>query len=307
MYNELFAYFREKDVEYKGNISLSSYSYVRIGGIVTVGVFPDTAEKLILTLRYLHTNGFPFCVIGKMTNLLANDGEYNGVAVFTHKIDSYRISEQLVSVACGTRLSRVISELSDHSLGGLEALFGIPGTVGGMIYSNAGAFGSEISDFLVSAQLYDIKCDRVYEVGRDELRLSYRHSSLKENKHLMLLEATLLFSKKDSIKIKEDIKSVSERRRSAQPLGEPSLGSAFKRCASAPVSKLIDDCGLKGYRVGGAEISSKHAGFIVNRGGATADDYKQILLYVKERIFQKYGMRIEEEIEFLEFLPLNIT
>ena len=303
MYNALFSYLREKDVEYKGNLKLSSISYVRIGGSIDAGVFPDTRDKLIDVLRYLYKNGYPFCVIGRMTNLLADDRDYCGVAVFTSKIKGYEVRGNHAFVECGVMLSQLITRLCDLSLGGLESLFGIPGTLGGMIYSNAGAFETEISDFLVSAEVYDVKMDKIITFGKESLRMSYRHSMLSEDKYKILLSATLSLSKKESDRIKADLRAVISKRKSSQPYNEPSLGSVFKRCEGAPVSGLIDACGLKGYSVGGAEISKKHAGFIVNRGNATSDDYKRLINHIKDKIFQNYGLRIEEEIEYLSLLP----
>ena len=303
MYNELFAYLGEKDVKYKGYIKLSDYSSVKIGGTVDVAVFPDTKDKLVLTLKYLYANRYSFCIIGKMTNLLADDSDFSGVAVFTTEIKGYSIDNYYVSVECGALTSKLINELCSHSLGGLESLFGIPGTLGGMIYSNAGAYGAEISDYVIDVTVYDITNDSIVTLPKSELRFSYRHSIFKENKYLILLSARLLLENKDTRSIKEKMQTIIDKRKATQPLKMPSLGSVFKRYGGAPVSRLVDLCGLKGYRIGGAEVSEKHAGFIVNIGSATASDYKRIISYIKECIFDKFGLRIEEEIEYFGFLP----
>ena len=307
MYNALFSYLKEKDVKYKGNVNLSLHSYIKIGGIVDVGVFPNTKDKLILVLQYLYSGGYPFFVVGKMSNLLPKDSNYNGVAVFTDEVRDYIVDGNIVTVDCGAMLSSVIRRLQNLSLGGLEALFGIPGTVGGMIYSNAGAFGSEISDRLISVRVYDVTKNSICSLNKSDLNFSYRHSLLKENKHIIILDAVFSFLKKNLIQIKEDIRACIDKRKATQPIGQPSLGSTFKRCNSIPIAKLIDDCGLKGYRIGDAEISKKHAGFIVNRGAASSNDYSNLIAYIKDKIFEKYSLSINEEIEYLDFLPCNKT
>ena len=303
MYNELFSYLREKDVKYKGNVNLSLLSSVKIGGEVKVGIFPNSIEQLVDVLRFLHSGGYPFCIIGKMTNLLADDRVYNGVAVFTDKIKGFVVNGNIVRITCGSMLSGVIMRLSEYSLGGLEMLCGIPGTLGGMIYSNAGAFGRELSDFFVSATVYDIKKDKIFTATKDQLYFSYRHSCFKDNKFLAVLDVSLSFEFKDKEIIKQQIKETQDKRKSTQPIAYPSLGSVFKRCGGVSVARLADECGIKGHMIGGAQISEKHAGFIVNIDNASSEDFRKMISFVKDKIHKCYGLTIEEEIEYFNFLP----
>ena len=303
MYNELSAYLAEKDVKYKGHIKLSEYSSVRIGGDIEIGIFPHTEQKLISVLSYLKEMSISFALFGNMTNVLADDSRFRGAVVFTRGVKSFRLNENVALAECGVSFSALISKMAEHSLGGLEPLFGIPGTVGGMIYSNAGAFGMEIADVLLYVRAYDIENNEVLTISKEDLGLSYRHSLFKDNKNLFILDAAFKFAHRESDKIFSDIRAISEVRRRKQPIEYPSLGSVFKRRDGIIPAKLIDESSLRGYRIGGAEVSEKHAGFIVNKGGATAGEFKCVVEHVKKTISQKYGVNLEEEIEYFNFLP----
>ena len=303
MYDGLFAYLCKKDVKYKRSIKLSTMSSVRIGGVLDVAVFPNTIEKLVDVLRYLYKNEYRFFVLGKMTNTLADDSEYNGVGVFTVHLNHCSSFGDLFCAECGVVLSGMILRLAQRSLGGMESLFGIPGTVGGMVYSNAGAYENETSDFLVSATVYDIRTDMTFALSKADLGFSYRSSIFAQNKYLILLDASFLMCSKCEEEVKERINSIMAKRKSSQPLEFPSLGSVFKRSGDVPIAKLIDSCGLKGIRIGNAEISDKHAGFIINKGGATSAEYKSLVEMIKEKLQAMYRISPKEEIEYLKFLP----
>lgn len=298
MDDSFFAFLAEKDVEYKRNIPIRDFSSVRIGAEASVLAFPDTEEKLIAVVRYLENNGIKYRVVGKMTNILPSDEPYGGVLIFTLRLTGFSYSGTEVRAECGALLALVIARAACHSLGGAEPLSGIPGSVGGMVYSNAGAFGLQISDVFIGARVYDIASDSVLRLSNDDMRFSYRKSALSDKRYI-LLEASFRFIKKDGGDILREIGKIKEKRRCSQPYEFPSLGSVFKRAGEISAARLIDDCGLKGYSVGGAEISKKHAGFIVNKGGATSADFKSIIEHARQKVNEKYGIRLEEEIEFL--------
>ena len=189
-----FAYLTEKDVEYRRDFPLSEYSTMRVGSTAEAVVYPQSVEKLISVIRYLEDNGFKYKIVGRMSNILPPDTPYSGVVISTLKLDHYCIDGNIIDVECGALISRVILRLARDSFGGLEPLFGIPGTVGGAVYSNAGAFGLEISDVIRSARIYDIGCDEIRELLYDDLALSYRKSVLSEQ-HYVLLSARFALKK----------------------------------------------------------------------------------------------------------------
>jgi UDP-N-acetylmuramate dehydrogenase len=199
---------------------------------------------------------------------------------------------------CGVHLSQEIKKLANLGLRLSDELYGIPASFGGAVYNNAGAYGKDLSNSLVYARLFSPEKRKILVFDRSDMAFSYRKSILqKEN--LIFLGGEFLVSEAPPQEILDRLNSIFKKRLETQPYEMPSLGSIFKRNGFAPVSKLIDELGLKGVRVGDAEISQKHAGFIVNRGSATAEDVKRLVCQIKEKIYEKYGFYPEEEIEYL--------
>ena len=292
-------FLKRLDVEYKEQFDISRISYIGIGGNAAVMAMPDSSVKLIRLIDFLVEANIRYRVVGAMTNLLPSDSDFIGVLIVTDKINRYSVAESLLTIECGARLSKVINKLSDSGLGGMEELFGIPGTVGGMIYGNAGAYLKAVSDFLIDADIYNPESRRIITLSAEDMNFSYRSSSIKDT-DLILLSARFGLRFIPSREVRARLSEISEKRRSAQPYGERSLGSTFKRYGDIPISRLIDDLGFKGFRVGGAEVSKKHAGFIVNSGGATAKDVRALIAIIKEKLYSVYGIAAEEEIEYLE-------
>lgn len=260
--------------------------------------YPDSIEKLIVLINALDTNGVPFFIVGGMSNVLVEDRFYNGVLVKTTKIKNKIKAEEYTEVYCGNTVRELSSLGRDLDLGGFEGLCGIPGTIGGMIRQNAGAFSYEISDRFISADCYCLRERAIRKFTKDEMCFSYRNSILRD-KNLVLLCATLKFIPKRQSDILTEINDYAQRRRSTQPTSLPSLGSTFKRCDGISAGYYVDKAGLKGYSIGGAQVSSKHAGFIVNTGGATAKEYIELLDYVKNRVRDAFGVELEAEIEII--------
>ena len=298
MTNCLLRFLNEQDVEYKTGCSLSSISSIGIGGAATV-VYPRCSEELIKLIDFLSINNIGYKIIGRMTNVLPCDEDYDGVIILTKMLSSVVFSRNLVKASSGISFAKLLLKASELGLGGAESLYGIPGTLGGMIYSNAGAFGKEISDLVVYVKVYDPCLRKTRVLFYDDLDFSYRKSVFKDS-DLVILSATLKFDFMDADLIKAGFDHFLKLRKSNQPVGEPSLGSIFKRHPFAPISLLIDKSGLKGYRIGGAEISTKHAGFIVNKGNAKAEDVILLIKLIKDKLYADYDIIPEEEIEYLK-------
>ncbi len=297
MTNLLFDFLKMEDVEFKRKIKLSEYSSIKIGGDATV-LFPSSEEKLIKTVDFLCSNEIKHKIIGRMTNVLPCDETYDGVIIMTRRLDGFCFKENTADISSGAAFSQMLIKAYNVGLGGAEELYGIPGSLGGMLRSNAGAFGKEISDLVTSVRVYDKRLKKACVLSKDELCFSYR-SSVFANEDLVILSAKLCFLRSDKQTVKERLDRYLNKRKCSQPYGEPSLGSIFKRGKDLPVSYLIDRAGMKGRRIGGAEISEKHAGFIINSGGATAKDVKDLISVIKETLSARYGVIPEEEIEIL--------
>lgn len=289
---------KNAECEFELNCNVARLTSVGISALVRAVAYPDSEEKLVTLINTLNENEIPFFVVGRMSNVLIKDHRYNGILIKTTKITCKSVAENRVTLSCGALLGKTVMEMSERELGGLEGLFGIPGTLGGMVRQNAGAFGYEMSDRFIEAQCYLPKTRTFKKYTKDEMRFSYRDSAIQSD-GAVLLNATLEFVPKRREDILLKIREYREKRLSTQPLEYPSLGSAFKRYRGVSAGYYIDKAGLKGYTVGGACVSEKHAGFIVNIGGATADDYIRLTEHVKERVYAEFGIELEEEIQVI--------
>ena len=291
-------FLKQWDVEYIQEFDLSSISTMGVGGKAKYLVKPDNENRLIKALDFAIEKNLKYTVVGGMSNILPRDEYYNGVVISTSKLQSYCVAENVVTVGAGFKLSELIIKASKLGLGGAEALFGIPGSVGGAVYGNAGAYGYSISDFLKEARVYNPKTKEILNLSNENMLFSYRESCVKRSP-LIILSASFCFEKKSEEQVKANFSKYLAMRKSSQPYGRRSLGSIFKRAGDIPTSRLIDEIGLKGYRVGGAQVSEKHAGFIINTGGATAKDVRDLILEIKRRLFLECGLSPEEEIQYM--------
>ena len=292
----LLEFFKEQEIEYAEKLDVSTVSYVKIGGAAAYAAMPSSTEKLVKLVDFLIEAEIPYRLVGAMSNILPKDEDYRGVLIITTKCNGYILAENGINAECGVKLSRVIRDAARLGLCGAESLFGIPGTVGGMVYSNAGAYGVSVSDLLTRATVYSPGEKKIFVLDADDFKFSYRHSELMGTDNI-LLSADFAVHKDDAVKILERISAVGKKRRNTQPCDLPSLGSVFKRSGDVPISLLIDKLGLKGLSVGGAQISKKHAGFIVNTGGATEKNFLELVFLIKNRVYEEYGIMPVEEIE----------
>ena len=298
MYERLIRMLKMNDVEYKTDQELSALTSIKIGGRAAIVILPNTADKLISVACLLQNEGINFKIVGRMTNVLPPDGYFNAPIITTRRLLGFSVTDDGVVLAgAGETLARILRYCAEKDLGGCEALLGIPGTLGGLVTMNAGAFGSEISDFFSSALAYDIEGREYIYLSRDEMCFSYRNSVIRENR-LLVLSVKLNLRPRQKASIIADIDKYRRTRINNQPT-EPSLGSVFMRSDGIIPAKLIDQIGLRGKAVGGAMVSEKHAGFIVNRGGATAADFKSLAEYIKREVYLRFGVTIREEVEYL--------
>ncbi len=298
LYNEIITLCENIGCEYLTDAVLKNYTSFKIGGKADLMVFPDSDEKISSIISYANEKSVPTLIIGKGSNMLISDSGFRGLVINTCKFDDiYLIDETTIHCQSGASLSRLCRFALENSLTGLEFAFGIPGTAGGAAYMNAGAYGGEMSDVLVS-------CEHIMPDGTkgifsgDELGFSYRHSSYSDS-DLFILSLTLKLEKGNPEIIKSKMDELMFKRKDKQPLEYPSAGSTFKRPEGYFAAALIDECGLKGYTVGGAQVSEKHAGFVVNKGGASYDDVIKLIEHCQKTVMEQKGVFIEPEVKII--------
>ena len=274
---------------------MARHTSFRIGGPAEVLARPSSEGELISVLRLCRAEEIPCRILGGGTNILAPDEGIPGVVVSVRGLDRIRpVSDTELEAGCGVSLARLANYAQKRGLTGLEFAHGIPGTVGGGMYMNAGAYGGEMVQVAVSARF--LRPDGEIETFRGEdMGLSYRHSAFMEREGV-ILSARFRLTPGDPEAILARMKELSEKRRASQPLDLPSAGSAFKRPVGGYAAALIQNAGLKGFRVGGAAVSEKHSGFVVNLGGATAADVLELLDQVRARVLADSGIALEPEI-----------
>jgi len=295
---EVTSFFKEKGIAFREKAPMSEYTSFRAGGNATLAVFPQNEDELLSALSFLSKEKIKHVLIGNGTNVLFADEGYGGVVLLTDKLKQMTVNGCEITASCGVSLSALAKRACDASFSGGEFLYGIPGTVGGGICMNAGAYGGEIADILTSCRYYDCQTDSLHTVSADECKLSYRHSLFQEKK-AVVLSAVFSFKPGKKEEIEATMKELLNRRREKQPLEYPSAGSAFKRPKDGFAAKLIDDCSLKGYTVGGAAVSEKHAGFVINKGNATASDIRRLMEDVQAIVHEKTGIFLEPEVKFI--------
>lgn len=282
----------------KKNENIANKSSFKIGGVVALALFPDSKEKLICALSVLKSEGIRYEVIGNASNLLFAFDYFDGAFVFTSGICEVSVEGERIVASCGASLTYLAELAAQNSLSGLEFAYGIPGLVGGSVYMNAGAYGSQISEILESSLAFDVKNKEVVRLLQHDF--DYRKSIYMSQGELICLEAVFLLKLGDTEQIRAKMRENMVSRKEKQPLEFPSAGSYFKRPEGAFAGKLIEDCGLKGMRIGGAEISRKHAGFIVNVGNAKAADVLELEEKIKEIVMSRYGISLEREVRLIK-------
>ena len=275
---------------------MAKHTSFRIGGGAEIMAFPKTREELAKLLKVSALLDSKFAILGAGTNVLAPDEGMAGLVICLK--DCLGGMEQLddthIRVMSGVTMARAAVYAAGLGLGGMEFAHGIPGTIGGGVYMNAGAYGGELCQIIERVEIMDYQ-GNIRHLSCEDMEFSYRHSRLEEEAAIVI-SADFVLTPRPEEEVRAKMKELQGKRTASQPLDLPSAGSAFKRPVGGFAAALIDQAGLKGYQVGGAAISTKHAGFAVNLGGATAADVKNLLQQVSDRVFEQSGIRIEPEI-----------
>ncbi|MCL2109614.1 MAG: UDP-N-acetylmuramate dehydrogenase [Oscillospiraceae bacterium] len=282
--------------EFTKNAPLAPFTSFRIGGPADVLVRVNGREIVGEIAAFCAENALPCRVIGNGSNLLVSDVGVRGVVlVFGAVFSAIGVTGEVVHAEAGASLGDFCTVARDNSLGGAEFAYGIPGSVGGAVYMNAGAFGGEIAGILQAVEYLNEDCE-IEILHRENADFSYRKSPFMQTKNI-IISAEFKLTKGDKSQITAKMDDFLARRGGKQPLEFPSAGSTFKRPEGDYASRLIDVCGLKGFAVGGAAVSEKHAGFVINKGGATCDDVLRLIDAVRERVFRETGIALEREVE----------
>ena len=284
------------EIQFAMEEPMAKHTSFRIGGPVEVMAFPKTAEELGKLLKTSACLQIKPAILGAGTNILAPDEGIRGLVICLKDcMDGIQqLDETHIRVAAGVTMTRAAVFAAGLGLSGLEFAHGIPGTVGGGVYMNAGAYGGEICQVCRSVDVMDMD-GNITTMGCSCMEFSYRHSILEESDGIVL-SAVFELEPKPQEEIRQKMADLMNRRRTSQPLDLPSAGSAFKRPVGGYAAALIDQSGLKGFCVGGAGVSTKHAGFVVNNGGATSKDVKEVLRQVSDKVFADSGIRLEPEV-----------
>lgn len=287
---------------------MKRHTSFRIGGPAACFAEVQNEDELFSTLQILSQSGADYLLVGNGSNLLVADEGYPGIIVkLGGDFDGISVDDAddtLVRVGAARLMSATSSYLTEHGLSGFEFASGIPGSIGGAVFMNAGAYGGEMRDIVESVRVADVECMEPDEPGRavslpaKDMGFGYRTSRAQAG-DMVILSADLRLTKDDPDKIAGRVRELAEKRSSKQPVNYPSAGSTFKRPAEGYAAALIEEAGLKGYRAGGAAVSEKHAGFVINEGGATAEDVLSVMRHVRETVYERSGIILEPEIRLI--------
>lgn len=281
----------------KVNESMKKHTSFKVGGNAKYFITATQVEDIKNVLKLAKEENIKIFILGNGSNVLFKEEEYNGI-VLQVKLDNMKIENNIIAVDAGVKNAIIARKLLETELSGFEFAAGIPGTIGGAIRMNAGAYGGEMKDIVISVTYLDYETLQIKEITNEECNFSYRHSIFGENKNV-IISTTLKLQKSNKEEIETKMDEYMQSRKEKQPLEYPSAGSTFKRGKDFMTAKLIDECGLKGYTIGGAQISEKHAGFIINKENATATDIIKLIEHVKRTVYEKTGKDIELEIEII--------
>ncbi|MEG2348361.1 MAG: UDP-N-acetylmuramate dehydrogenase [Clostridia bacterium] len=283
----------------KFNESMKKHTTVKIGGLCDVLVTPTTIEQIEKLIIKLKTDNIKYYIIGNGSNLLVCDEGVNGVVIkIANKFSNIEFDDTKVTALAGCSVPRLAQEAKKEGLSGLEFACGIPGTVGGCTRMNAGCYGAEFSN-IVEKVVYLDENSNIKTISNKDINFSYRNTIFKNNPTWTIISVTLNLKKDDMNKIDERMKENSIARKLKQPLEYPNFGSVFKRPEGYFVGKLIQDAGLKGYTIGGAQVSTKHTGFIVNINSATYADVISLIKHIQKIVYEKFGVKLETEVEII--------
>ena len=281
------------------NGSLKDYNTYKIGGNAKYIVKPSSVDNLINLIEYLKKENINFLVIGKGSNIILPDEDFDGVLILLDNLNKYVIKDNVVEVEAGIVLGTFIMNLVNNNLGGLEKLCGIPGTLGGAIVGNAGCYGGLISDYLVSVTY--LENGTIKTISKNDCNFSYRDSIFKRDKNKIILKCKFELNKSNKEDMLVVIKENTLKRKNSQPLEYPNAGSVFRNPEGVAAGKLIEDLGLKNYNINGAYVSNKHANFIINKDNAESKDIVTLIEFIQEKVEKEYGIKLILEQEIIKY------
>ena len=289
-------FLENENIEYRQNEPMRAHTTFKIGGEADIFIIPASPAALIYAVKKCNELEIPYFILGNGSNLLVSDGGIEGAVISLSGINSIISDGEKITCGAGAMLSSVCLKALSLSLTGLEFAYGIPGTAGGALYMNAGAYGGQMADVIESAECLTATGE-IKTLKKEDMRLGYRRSVFKKG-GLIIISLTFALKKGDKAEIKAEMDELLNRRKQKQPLEYPSAGSTFKRPEGYFAGALIEKNGLKGLTVGGAQVSEKHAGFVINRGVATAADVKAIIGKIQKKVFENDGVMLEPEVIF---------
>ena len=299
---KLIEYIKSESIgEYKENVSFKTLTTYRTGGSASLVVYPKSIDGLKVLIKFIKDNNIDFKIFGNGSNILASDKDYDGVIIKLTKLNHFRILFNRLYIESGASLMGISNTLCKSGYSGFEFACGIPGTIGGAIYMNAGAYLEDISRVLISVKVLDLNDLSIKKINNKKLGFKYRHSILQENNNYIILSGVFKIKKGNRGKILKLIVERKQRRVETQPLEYPSAGSVFRNPLDNYAGKLIEDCNLKGFKKGGAEISDKHANFIINKDNATSQDIKDLMDLVHDTVKEKYDVDLIREQELFNW------
>ena len=289
----------EKDGDIKENVSLKTLTTLKVGGISKYVFYPKDVTSLKKALTLFKENNINYKIFGNGSNIIPSDKIYDGVIIKLSSLNNLKTNDEVIEVEAGYSLMKLAKEVIKLGLSGLEWANGIPGTIGGAVYMNAGAYKQDMSFVLEKITALDENMN-IVTLNKDELDFSYRHSRLMEE-NLICLSATLKLEKKDISLIEEVVNKRKEKRMETQPLEYPSAGSVFRNPFNDFAGRLVEECNLKGKQIGGAMISLKHANFIINKDNATGKDVLDLINLAKKEVKEKFNIELKQEQELFNF------
>jgi len=278
---------------------MSKHTTMKVGGAVDIMVVPDTIDEIIDVIKYAREKDIPVKIIGMGSNMVVSDLGIEGIIIkITGNMSNVTIDGEYLITTSGTSMPKAAVIAKQNLLGGFEFACGIPGTIGGGVKMNAGAYGGQMSDIIVSCKYLDNELN-LQEVENKDMNFSYRHSIFIDNPKYIILEAKFKLNKSNYEDIDIKMKENNLSRKTKQPLEYPSAGSVFRRPEGYFVGKLISDCNLRGICIGGAQVSEKHTGFIINKGNATCEDVRNLIKHIQKTVHDKFNVDLRTEVEFV--------
>lgn len=279
------------------NAMMKEHVHFKVGGPADILLLPTNKNQVVESIKICKEYNVPYFVVGNGSNLLVKDGGIRGVVIKLLDVKNIEVKGEELVAECGAMLKDVSNVAVENSLTGIEFACGIPGSIGGAVFMNAGAYGGEISHVIKEAEVIDNNGD-VITLSKEQLELGYRSSKVMK-KGYIVLSATFSLKKGEVKSIKDIVSDLTEKRESKQPLEYPSAGSTFKRPEGYFAGKLIQDAGLKGYSIGGAAVSEKHSGFVINKGNATAKDILDLIKHIQDEVQKQFNVELHTEVRIV--------